>query len=85
MAQSTPPVIPPAVTCRNGILGWLWSLLGSNTPAYSGSGQPAAGRSWCGWFSTTPVYQTVKSEPEPKSDDGNQAPLGTVAIVIRSE
>lgn len=85
MAQTStpPPVAPPAVTCRNGILGWLWSLLGSSTPVYSGTGQPVAGRSWCGWFSTTPVYQTA--EPEPKGDDGDQAQTGTVNIVIRRE
>lgn len=85
MAQTNSPPVSPAVTCRNGILGWLWSLLGSSTPAYSGTGQPAPGRGWCGWFSTTPSYQTAPTEPVPTSDDADQAPQGTVNIVIRRE
>lgn len=86
MAQTTtpPPVAPVAVPCRNGILSWLWSLLGSTTPAYSGTGQPAPGRGWCGWFSTTPSYETAKPGPEPKGDEG-PVPQGTVNIVIRRE
>ena len=88
MAQTTtpPPVAPVAVPCRNGILSWLWSLLGSNTPAYSGAGQPAPAPGRCGWFSTTPSYETAKQEPapEPKGDE-DPVPQGTVNIVIRRE
>ncbi|MCA9675600.1 MAG: hypothetical protein KC464_11235 [Myxococcales bacterium] len=85
MAETTQPVTAPA-TCRSGILGWLWSLFGSSTPAYVGAGQPAQGRSWCGWLSTTPVYQPAPAEQpadEPKVDDA--ASQGTVNIVIRRE
>jgi hypothetical protein len=84
MAQPSSPVPPPAVPCRNGILGWLWSLMGSTTPTYSGTGQPAPGRGWCGWFSTTPTYQVGTREPPPKDDD-DQTQQGTVNIVIRRE
>ncbi len=85
MAQTNPPpVVPAVVPCRIGILSWLWNLLGSTTPAYSGTGQPVAGHGWCGWFSTTPSYQTAPPEAEPKGDD-DPVSQGTVNIVIRRE
>lgn len=89
-----PPVGTVAAPCRAGILGWLWSLIGSNTPAYSGKGQPAPGQGWC-WGSTTPTYQVAPVEvpvpvdkdgdqPEQGSGDGASQP-GAIAIVIRRE
>lgn len=97
MASNMPasPVVTVAAPCRAGIFGWLWSLIGSNTPSYSGKGQPAPGQGWCGWGSTTPTYQVAPVEvpaptegesekPEQGSGDGASVP-GAIAIVIRRE
>jgi hypothetical protein len=70
-------------------------IIGSNTPAYSGKGQPAPEQDWCGWGSTTPTYQVAPVEvppptegesekPEQGSGNGASVP-GAIAIVIRRE
>lgn len=97
MATTTPasPVGTVAAPCRGGLLGWLWSLIGSNTPAYVGKGQPAPESAWCGWGSTTPTYQVAPVEPPAPVEIGGDQPeqgsgvgaieQGAIAIVIRRE
>jgi hypothetical protein len=78
--------------CRGGLLGWLWSLFGSTTPAYAGEGQPSQGRGWCDAVSTTPTYQSAPKEPPPKGSTGdigqsagNGVSTGVVRVVIQHE
>ncbi len=100
MASNLPasPIGTVAAPCRAGLLGWLWSLIGSNTPAYTGTGQPAPEQGWCGWMSTVPTYRVAPVEPAPTSappdSDGDQIEQGsgdgvhlsgTIAIVIRHD
>ena len=53
---------------HHGLFGWLWSLFGSTTPTYLGTGQPVQSRGWCGWLSTTPAYEVAPVE-DPKAKD----------------
>lgn len=97
MATTTPaqPVGTVAAPCRGGLFGWLWSLFGSNTPAYAGTGQPAPGAAWRGWGATTPTYQVAPVEPPAPVESGGDVPAqgsddgaleaGAIAIVIRRE
>ena len=91
--QSGHAVVAP---CGSGLFGWLLGLVGSNTPVYTGAGQPAAR---CGWsfFGGTPVYRAAPPPSDggtpPSSGDGKPtqgAPDGTemlrpIAIVVRRE
>ncbi len=91
--EPTMPVAPVVEPCRGGLLAWLWNLIGSTTPAYSGKGHPAPGRGWCNWGSTTPTYQVAPpAEPSTSEGDGEQTDEDpgdgakkVVAVVIRRE
>lgn len=89
-----------AAPCGGGLLGWLTGLLGSSTPTYAGSGQPAATGGW-GFFGGTPTYKVAPPEPVPEPvpatpcecEPKDDAPAETldgellrpIAIIVRRE